>query len=235
VNYICEHTAPLGKGVGFIKCDIHRVVDEFIVWQKELSSKFYQGRYDLSKELIGEKFPYALKKLLPLSIEIKRYLFLQSSNGWTIFFNYHISGSDLSEVEVLTTRLNCEGIEAIYCPRSADQLGASQFALFDDHKCNEYNNLKRLISLIDEGDKWQFDQEGELLPFENPEIFKNRLKQNRFTLIHLKEYLKEFNIEYDAIDFYNAGESRILISKVGDCFATLPDFVPNSLNFDKIK
>ena len=58
---------------------------------------------------------------------------------------------------------------------------------------------ERLVMALKE-DRWTFYQEGEVLPFENPDYYNNRKIKDRMNFSVIKEYLFKIGIDFYRID-----------------------------------
>ena len=59
--------------------------------------------------------------------------------------------------------------------------------------------------------KWEFDQSGTPLPFENTEKYKEKLARNRLTPEILQQYLLHYGIDFFNDDFYMHEGSKAYI------------------------
>jgi hypothetical protein len=72
-----------------------------------------------------------------------------------------------------------------------------QLRYFEDHE-TFFLNYGRSISLTNDEDGWEFEQNWQPFPFERLECYKNQRIKDRFTVEMLVEYLGHLGI--DAVD-----------------------------------
>ena len=93
----------------------------------------------------------------------------------------------------------------------------------DSSGCS-FLNIRRSIGAVNDGGRWRFDANGELLDFERPEWYKTRQIRDRFTPEMLDEYLRHFGIQFFSPDFYNVAQPAFLISKEGPVAPGLKEY-----------
>jgi len=200
---------PISSTIAFIENDINTITSELIAWQNPLINKFNNT---LQSKVINEDLKKTMLSLCPLTtIEKRRYLLIPTKSKWTAFFDNGHMGTDRTAPEVLGEKLNSK---VIYI--SFDTIEEENVFDYYDLIDGDYG-LKRAISVTKES-KWEFNQYGNALSFEDIEKYKLRTIKERFTIDMLNNYLKEFSIDIFNEDFYNTLDGSMLINKIGPKF-----------------
>ena len=188
---------PVSKDMGLIDAPINRVVDELINWHTEIDIEY-------SRRDIGDSFEGALETLPPLSIEMRRKLFVPTVSGWVAYFQSGIDGSDPApELSILTERLGVLSMRVCVTPVDAVWPAVIWEVYAPEHlggKPPRY--YKRSICVSNDGGTWVFEHRGEPFPFEKQERYRRNCKRDRFTGEHLREYLGEFQLDPFSDAFY---------------------------------
>lgn len=215
---------PVVNEVGFFETNINSLVDTFAEWQAKIVSQWNNG-VQISVEPVNIPFPFTLRKIGPLtSIDTRRFLFVKTRGPWVAYFENRYPIPDVqAPVAFLPYKLKCRSIRATYIPDGSNGvLGGFVFSLFGPNRIGLTNNI-RSVFLYNEGKKWRFDQEGDLLPFESiEELSLPKLKQ-RFYYETLVNYLAQFEILVEDKDFF-IGEESFLVSKVGPLFSDCQEY-----------
>ena len=98
----------------------------------------------------------------------------------------------------------------------------------DSNGCS-FLNIRRSISVSNDGGRWRFDANGEPLDFEQLERYKARQIRERFTPEMLEEYLTALGINFFSQNFFNTSQISYLISKEGPCAAGLREYSLNDV------
>lgn len=224
--------APQTDGIAFIKCDIDLALEKYLEWilpqinnridnQKlfpESDWNAYNERLPIVTEHKGT-FIELIERLQPLYYPQKT-LFFQCKNGWVGYLE-NINGTETRRITQISSRIN-ENMNSIGVQawqgggrKIANGWSGGSFSLYSG---KENYGLKRHIMLSDQ-DRWEFDQSGTPLPFEEIEKYNEKLVRNRFTPEMLQRYLLEFGIDFFNEDFYMpAGSKAYIIEYVRDKF-----------------
>jgi hypothetical protein len=229
--------APITSTIGFLETDIATAVSAFWKWQQELLPQGSPGTRLEQRDLRGP-LGEVLKGLLPLiSHSPCRFLFVATNSPWVACFDNGWRGSDpISIVSYLNTRIGCRGLLVQATNDSLDpglpewqrRYAAASFALFGPELVN-YRNTIRGVSVLHEGDKWTFREEGKPLPFEDTKQYESVRVKDRLTLGMLENYLRAIGLDpFEASFYLPAGQTAVLISKEGplppDVKTITPDF-----------
>jgi hypothetical protein len=175
------------------------------------------NEYNERKPIVKEfktNFLQLLELIQPLYFPQKTLLF-EAKNGWVGFIE-NINGTEIRRITQIASRIDENkqsiGVQAWqnnYDKKANGWCGGS-FSLFEGHI------MKRHIMLSDQ-DKWEFDQSGIPLPFEEVEKYKEKLVRNRFTPEMLQRYLLHYGIDYFNDDFYMPeGSKAYIIERIRD-------------------
>ena len=75
--------------------------------------------------------------------------------------------------------------------------------------CEGDDQIRHLM--LSDQDRWEFDNYGAPLPFEEVEKYREKFARNRFTPEMLDKYLKEFGIDFFNEDFFMPPGSKAYI------------------------
>jgi hypothetical protein len=230
-----DRYAPITSKLGFIKCPVKKVLEEYLSWDTPIQSS-RMPPVSLSVRHGHGDLPEMLNLLLPLTnIERRRMLFIQTVGDWTAFFDNGWQGTDVfSTVSYLCRKLACQGVRADYIPHSLDgqyerkkgRYGATIFELYGFSQTH-FLNIKRAVSAAYDGNKWKFSTTGVQQPFEDSNAYKAKAIKDRFTPEMLDSYLKALGIKAFDIEFYNSPEGYYLVEKVGPSALGMESFSLN--------
>ncbi len=212
MKFFNEKYSPLTDSVYFLKAGLSDVATEFLQWQKPL--EINENRELQKTELTGD-LEANLLQLLPISVtEIRRFLFLKTTNEWTAMISNTILGTDGAAPSVVSERLMCELVRATIVPDATMFEYANPLAPTADAKF-------RYVYAMKEG-KWEFHQDGQPLDFEDLIRYKNeRMIKNKLDAGLLIKYLMNLGIDYNTKTYYQPDSNikGILISKEGPLYA----------------
>lgn len=233
--------APLTDGFGFIEIDLESALKKYLEWitpqiEKRIKmSEIEKGWNDYNEKLPKvTKFEGSFEELINASLPFfypqKTILFETKSNN--IGYLENIRDTEIRRIGIIANNINALkqsiGVRAWgnSFGKIANGWGGGTFILF------EGNDFKRSIELTDQ-EKWQFDQGGEPLPFEDTEKYKEKFARNRFTPEMLQKYLLHYKIDYFNDDFYMPeGSKAYIIEHIRDPY---PDEIPKTLKERRIE
>jgi hypothetical protein len=172
----------------------------------------YNEKLPLVKDYAFTTFENLLKYMQPMYYPEKALIF-QAKNGWVGFMENLITGTEIRRITQIATRIDINkesiGVQAWYGGgrKIANGWSGGSFSLFGG---KDNYGQKRHIMLSDQ-DKWEFDQSGEPLSFEDVEKYKEKLVRNRFTPEMLQQYLLHYGIDFFNDDFYMPEGSKAYI------------------------
>lgn len=175
---------PVTEELGLVDAPVEAVVDTYDAWNREHGTTQHRRMVDTS-------LADAFAALPPLSMELRRTVFVATRVGWTAFFRSGITGSDpTSSMSQLAKRLRVVAMSVGITPPSATLPAVRWFvfappALGGDALLYE----RRVVYAINEGGRWAFYQKGEPYPFEQSERYDARRKRDRFPPQLLIQYL----------------------------------------------
>ncbi|MCX6317004.1 MAG: hypothetical protein NTW29_06920 [Bacteroidetes bacterium] len=219
---------PITSSVVFMETGLENVCIAFYNWQQKLISDMASG-YSLDKKEIRGTLDEALSTLLPLyTHEPRRHLFVPTRSSWVACFNNFVLGTDGGSLTgYLSTILQCrslliQSVEDTLTdngPSAKRRYGAMVFDLHGP-VIENYQNTIRKISLVNEGKKWIFYQQGEALPFENTSQYTEKLVKNKFNQATLHKYATEMGLDPFNPAFYlpTDGPAAVLIEKNGPLY-----------------
>ena len=204
--------APLTWEVGFLETSADHAAAGFARWRRQLGPLEERDvRGDLSSLLCG---------VSPVTDgEPNRFLFVGTDGNWTAFFDNLAFGTDsFGPMSVLARELRVHAVKARWVPNvagsPAERRGSVIFELFASEE-TDFLNIKRVVAVVHDGDRWTFDQVGTPLPFEHPDAYGASRKRDRFSPEMLDEYLRALGIRMFDEEFYAPDHRARLIEKPG--------------------
>jgi hypothetical protein len=205
---------PVTWEIGFLEREAAEVAGQFAAWQSSLR-KLPIVRYRC-RSIHGD-LRSLLCALAPLtSVQRERFLFVPTRSPWSAYFDNGHEGADVTtSVSVLAREVGCRGIRAVATPDAdGDRGGSVIFELYGSEE-GEFLNFERTLGVSKEGGRWDFWDEGERLPFEQPESYEAKKVRDRFTIEMLERYLAELGIHPFDEDFYAPDSQGFLVERKG--------------------
>jgi hypothetical protein len=205
--------APLTFKIGFLEAQLLKVATSLKVWRQK-------HFHNLEMSHISGELDRLLLRLPPLSTPPRRSIVVKTSSIWSAYFDNGVNGPDpFGPIVHLSDALGCRGLIATYVPHTLNEqsgmskgsYGAIQFELFGPNAGNPIGCI-RSISVSFDGDKWSFDANGEVLPFEFQKRYKEPKIVDRFTIEMLDEYCQAVGVRPFDPSFYQNDAYLISIS-----------------------
>jgi hypothetical protein len=194
---LLEMWSPVTHDFGLIHASVDIVSARYVAWQTELGRRL---------EARSERhFAASLAFLPPLSMELRRCIFVPTRAGWTAFFQSGIQGSDPFPVmSHLTALLGVESMRVCATPPAAVH-PACIWEVYAPVSRGGVPPLlyRRAISVASEDGRWSFNASGEPFPFEDLAAYSVRHKHDRFTPELLGQYLAHFDLFPFEDDFFS--------------------------------
>jgi hypothetical protein len=230
-----EQFAPITSMIGFLKVPLAEAADGLERWRKYL---YKQVRASHRRE----GFPDVLRALEPLIAGARPRELLVSAGEWTAYFDCLLAGTDpIGPVSQLCLQLKCHGLAIAAVPHTfrlkgirRGRMGGVKFELFGPERTNALNYIRSVATIYD-GNRWVFDSDGTVQPYEELDSYSKRRVRDRFTSDMLERYcqalgLDVFNPETygpDAILFESSvvmsGNSIVMtLSQVQESFEIQP-------------
>jgi hypothetical protein len=189
---------PLGWQVGFVEAPFDLVVERFRAWMKGLRQRH---RFDALGGPIGDQ----LHTLAPLEAPWTRELFVRTTGAWTAHFANSTGGGDSwPRVSFLAKELGLRWVLASHIPRDQYAFPSTQLWL-GGPEGDRLGFVRTIAAGIYDSGRWEFEAQGPIQPWEEPEHYDARLKRDRFTRELLLRYLGQLGIEADEPSFYRDG------------------------------
>lgn len=193
---------PITQSVAFFRI----ALPQFTQWFR---TELGQDPLDWTQRNVAASDPELLfRSLHPLAdVGVTRYMLVSLSDNWTAMLNNSKLGTDVGMIPSIATRkLGVQAIRAMAKQESQESFGAFILEVYEP-TAELPLRCRRTISAANDGGKWQFDQFGEPLSFEDTAAYTRKKIQDRFTRELLYRYL--FRLE-------------------------VPPFIPNALACDSI-
>ncbi len=217
-----DRLAPITSELGFVQATVEVVVQVLVGWQESIHGP--RGASYTTRTVSGD-LEQLLGALLPLTThERRRFLVLPTSApGWTAYFDNGVQGSDVFAHLTSLARLNgLRCVRASVVPDTASgrgskpggRYGATVFEVYGESKA-WLAGVERSVTLINDGGRWRFSQDGPALPFEDLDAYQARRVKDRFPPALLQRYLAEMGLQPFDESFYAPAGSGVLIEKQG--------------------
>jgi hypothetical protein len=209
-----DRYAPITSEIGFLRADARAVADAMVSWRRGLPH-----RPRVVEDTVTGSLEELLATLTPLDTVIaRRHLVIPTTSEWTAFVDNRWTGPEVGPVvSVLAERVRTSGVRAFAAQDRASEIppgryGGAIFELYGPHR-SPPQNLIRSISAVNDGGAWDFETNGEPLPFEREEFYRRRRIADRFNAKRLEECCEQLGIRLFDADFYAPGSEAILVSK----------------------
>lgn len=221
--------SPVTNSWGFLEAPFEAAVERATQWEAELKIRQKREREDELHRFEND-LPDALKRLEPFGVW--KTLYMSTDSEWTAVFSAksNLGSGPQAEIGFLSRQLQCRGLLVTAVEDTYDevtnkgQYGGVQFALYaDEVRPGEILNDCRVVGAINNGNRWEFFQEGPEEPFEKPEYYTARRVRDRFTDEMLEEYCLALGIRLFDPEFY--GPHCALFSPKPP---NIPDFRPET-------
>jgi hypothetical protein len=132
-----------------------------------------------------------------------RYIITPTRTNWVIFFDNNIIGDIYWSVfRNMAERLKIRSVGILIDNNEIARLQNRPFGMkFWYADSRDRQTIDRCVTLIRDGNKWEFDQYGDPLPFEKAEVYLNRKKADRLSIALISEYLACLGIDSESDDF----------------------------------
>ncbi len=211
--------APITSTVGFLEAPIDDAVRAFVDWERSVHEPL---GISVSQRPVTGGLEEVLPSLLPLtSVVRRRYLFIPTAGPWVAFFDNGHRGTDaFSVMSYLARGLRCRGMRVTAVPDTIEgefvgargEYGGLALEVYGPEKTH-FLNYVRSISLVNDGGRWDFSQNGTPFPFEDVSRYAARRKKDRFTFEMLERYLSELGLSPFDEKFYlpdSAGAAQLV-------------------------
>jgi hypothetical protein len=189
---------PLGWEVGFVEAPFEAVLERFGTWMKGLRRR---QKVDPLEGSILEQ----LHALLPLESPWTRELFVRTKAGWTAHFSNSTGGGDSwPRVSYVAGELGVRWVVGSHVPREQYEYPSTQL-WFGGPAGDDLGFIRTISAGIYDSGRWEFETQGPVQPWEDPEHYAARLKRDRFTRDLLLRYLGRLGIVADDPSFYEDG------------------------------
>lgn len=206
-----DQLAPITSEIGFLSCEAVRAAQMYQEWS---TNSGYKG---LERRTVTGELETVLARLLPLEPGNEtRTLFVPTRSTWAAYFDNGWRGSAAADrMGALCELLQCKTIRVACIPHSLRAEGGKSKGCYGATIMEVYSpdstnimHYERVVSSMNDGGPWIFDEVGEPYPFEDLESYKKKRIRDRFTPEMLDSYLQHFGIHAFDEDFYAATEEN---------------------------
>ena len=191
--------------VGFVEGALNDVGEAFRRWQPRYHAVPVEGTLD-----------DLLNRLNPLNDRvIPRRIFI-AAGSWSAYVDCLAGRNDSKGVcRVLSKLMRTRALALDFSPEEPpckdlpSQLPGVQMQIFDGKTARVGAPYLRVIAAVLDGDRWVFDQSGEIQDFEDVANYTKRRIRDRFTVEMLDRYCRVLGVRLFDHDFY--GPEAILM------------------------
>jgi hypothetical protein len=203
--------APITQSIGFIYGNYLDVSTAFITWIKGID--VYENYLTkITSHKVKGNLEQVIRTLLPLQrMSANKYIFIPMKNDWTALIDNNFRGTNTSAIVMLPRLIQSHSIWVVNSSFTSKQ-GALIMEIFGPEK-TDWLNIVRKIRLTCDYGKWEFEQYGKPLPYEETGRYTARRIRDRFDLELLTRYLHAEGLSPFEEDFYlpNEDSSAVLI------------------------
>jgi hypothetical protein len=206
ITLLEEAFAPTTSTVGFLHAALSKSTDALCQWRKSL-----HGEQAVRVHNFRESLPEVLRRLSPLTGGSRpRELLVATQNSeWTAYFDCGLTGTDAeSAIGYLSQKLGCEGLYVTTIPHTIEgayeqpgRYGAVKLVIFGPRGASPLGYV-RIVSVVHDGRRWVFDEDGDPQPFENLTRYRARRVRDRFDSETLAQYCAKLGLHPFVEDFY---------------------------------
>jgi hypothetical protein len=214
MKYLLDNQyAPTTFSWGFVDAPFTHTTDAFLSWSASINT-----RYGINEDVVryNGTLTTMLDGLFPVCGPRTCQMLTETSSNWTAYFDNFLRGADpISAVSQLCTLLKCRGVAVKCIPHrepsgGTGTYGAIQFQLFASNETH-FLNHSRGVSVAHDGiDRWVFDANGPVQPFEELLEYGARRVRDRFTPEMLERYCAALGIDLFNADFYGPNAVKIV-------------------------
>jgi len=193
--------APTTNEIGFLKADMHQIVDAYQEWQENIPR---EHKAVFAIKTVKESLEAILSRLRPILRPVRdQCAFIPTSSQWVAYFDNGSLGTDADSVILhLSRKIGCLGVKLVASPHTIamerKETTGSYGALslyYTDPSQEKEMGYTRIIHLSNDGGPWVFINFGTPFSFETTDNYAVKNKLDRFTFAQLKKYLQELGIE----------------------------------------
>jgi hypothetical protein len=186
--------APLTLLIGFLEAPIATILDAYLHW---IEPHFTQ----ITTCATTVDLKDSLRRLEPLSTPPRRFLLFSTDSKWTAYFDNGTNGPDpFPPIGYLAERVGCRGLVVTCIPHSLRMdagkergtYGAVRFELFGPSQRGFLNRERSVGIVYDE--KWRFEDEGTVQPFEDVSRYTADRVADRFSPEMLDRYCNALGV-----------------------------------------
>ena len=210
-EFFLHRYAPTTTTLAFLEVPYAELVDFIVQWERK-RDVVNDRRVPVRKIDIGGTWEQRLNSLLPLNRS--KVMVSETQSNWCVYVNNSPNGTDLyADPPYLCEKLGVREI-AVTLVRDIPKIkpGSTQF-LYED-----YTRAEKVLSATGTGwcdqfpyryiaahheSRWEFEERGDPLPFEEFEQYQARHIKDRLTPEMVERYCSHFGIDLFNPDFYS--------------------------------
>lgn len=192
--------APTTTKIAFFKIGCDEMAQAFFEWSERINTQFGLAHTE-RLERLTDPLEKKLIRLLPLAKgrENKR-LMLPTKSAWTAFMTNGFYGGDIhSPVSYMGEKLKVVNLSIVMVADvPGSQPGSTQFVFRD--MTSEPHKIRSIIAHRES--RWEWNEYGESLPYEETERYKAKKIKDRLTPEMVERYCRHLGIDLFDPDFY---------------------------------
>ena len=212
-EFFLHRYAPTTNFMAFFETPYDELVDFIVQWERK-RDVVNERPVPVQKIDIGGTWEQRLNSLLPLVRYGSKVMVSETQSDWCVYIDNGISGTDLSaDPHYLCEKLGVRKI-AVTLVRDIPKIkpGSTQFLYKDGTRAEKvlspigtgwHNQFPYRYIAAHHESRWEFEERGNPLPFEEFEQYQARRIKDRLTPEIVERYCSHFGIDLFNPDFYS--------------------------------
>jgi hypothetical protein len=204
--------SPTTDRGGFVEASAEEIAAWYVRW------RWWALQEEHKVRSITGSLSEALTGLLPLQTYGNRTIFIPTDSVWTATFDDYWWGSDPAFVRLAASFLGCRALEFSNIADTIKEdgtgrYGAAVLRYYEPEAGQPLARTARSINAIHDGDRWDWDVQGEPFPFEDNDLYRKRRIRDRFPPEALRAYFEHLGIRAFDDDFYRPERGAIVVER----------------------
>lgn len=195
--------APITTHLVFIEMDAQELTEKLRKRNQEIC-QMWEFPWTVGVDKVqGTSLEDKLKALLPLSSGYRDFLISQTKSGWSTYISNNFErGTDVHSQPGYYARTWKVKVLSLIMTQDirGGQPGSTQFVLRDENNVCEEQRIRYVLAHKES--RWEFEEYGQRLPFEDVEQYSAKRIKDRLTPAMLERYCAHLGIDLFNPDFY---------------------------------
>jgi hypothetical protein len=188
---------PFTSIIYFLEAPFDRIVSEHAAWRVEIASPFRERELHAPLSSLS-------RNLEPVVMPSTTYAFVETASAWTALFSQQ---SDLNWADRFAVRLGTRVVCTSYSPAvvrggEVRRYADVSFRITDGAAKDTPLHCTRALQASQQGTRWDWDDLGTPLAFEETNAYRSRRVRDRFDLPRMNRYCVALGIRRSEAEFY---------------------------------